>query len=78
MTDEMTIQVDGDEYVVGPDGDGFRVGRRVGGELTWLETVDGSLVSDQARTALANGDTSEDSLLQAVRGVVQAEVERGA
>ena len=77
MTDEMTIDLDGDEYVVGPEGDGLRVGRRVGGELTWLESVDGSLLTDQARTALANGDTSDESLLQAVRGVAQAEVERG-
>ena len=77
MTDEMTIQLDGDEYVVSPEGDGLRVGRRVGGELTWLESVDGSLLTDQARTALANGDTSDESLLQAVRGVAQAEVERG-
>ncbi|WP_104526128.1 hypothetical protein [Blastococcus atacamensis] len=78
MSDEMTIQLDGDEYVVSPEGEGFKVGRRVGGELTWLESVDGSLLTDQTRTALANGDTSDDSLLQAVRGVVQAEVERGA
>ncbi|TFV52879.1 hypothetical protein [Blastococcus sp. TF02A-35] len=78
MTDEMTIQVDGDEYVVSPEGEGLRVGRRVGGELSWLESVDGSLLNEQARTALSNGDTSDASLLQAVRGVVQAEVERGA
>ncbi|RBY94445.1 hypothetical protein DQ244_03790 [Blastococcus sp. TBT05-19] len=78
MTDEMTINLDGDSYVVSPEGEGFKVGRHVGGELTWLETVDGSLLDDQARTALANGDTSDASLVQAVRGVVQAEVERGA
>jgi hypothetical protein len=78
MSDEMTIQLDGDEYVVGQEGEGLRVGRRVGGEVTWLESVDGSLLDDQARTALSNGDTSDESLLRAVRGVVQAEVERGA
>ncbi len=77
MSDEMTIELDGDEYVVRPEGEGFKVGRRVGGDVTWLETVDGSLVTDQARTALQGGDTSDESLLQAVRGVVQAEVERG-
>ena len=77
MSDEMTIQVDGHEYVVRPEGEGLHVGRRVGGEVAWLETVDGSLLSDQARTALRGGDTSDESLLQAVRGVVQAEVERG-
>ncbi|MGY1835259.1 hypothetical protein ACI792_04260 [Blastococcus sp. SYSU DS0669] len=78
MSDEMTMQLDGDEYVVSPEGEGLRVGRRVGGEVTWLESVDGSLLDDQARAALSNGDTSDESLLRAVRGVVQAEVERGA
>ncbi|SEK81075.1 hypothetical protein SAMN04515665_105115 [Blastococcus sp. DSM 46786] len=78
MSDEMTIQLDGDDYVVTPAGEGLRVGRRVGSDVTWLESVDGSLLDDQARTALANGDTSDESLLRAVRGVVQAEVERGA
>ena len=77
MSDEMTIRVDGDEYVVRPEGEGLQVGRRVSGEVAWLETVDGSLLSDQARTALRGGDTSDESLLQALRGVVQAEVERG-
>ena len=77
MSDEMTIQLDGEEYVVSPEGEGLRVGRRVEGEVTWLESVDGSLLDDQARTALSNGDTSDESLLRAVRGVVQAEVERG-
>ncbi|MGY1719262.1 MULTISPECIES: hypothetical protein [unclassified Blastococcus] len=77
MSDEMTIQVDGQEYVVTPEGEGLRVGRRAEGEVTWLESVDGSLLDDQARTALSNGDTSDESLLRAVRGVVQAEVERG-
>ncbi|MCF6508746.1 hypothetical protein E9549_15220 [Blastococcus sp. MG754426] len=78
MSDEMTIKLDGDDYVVQPEGGGLRVGRRVGGDVTWLESVDGSLLDDQARTALSNGDTSDESLLRAVRGVVQAEVERGA
>ncbi|RZU30495.1 hypothetical protein [Blastococcus saxobsidens] len=78
MTQEMTIQVDGHDYVLRPEGEGFQVGRRVGGDVNWLETVDGSLVDDQARAALSNGDTSDESLLRAVRGVVQAEVERGA
>ncbi|MGY2004271.1 hypothetical protein [Blastococcus sp. SYSU DS1024] len=77
MSDEMTIQLDGEEYVVSPEGEGLRVGRRVGNEVTWLESVDGSLLDDQARTALSNGDSSDESLLRAVRGVVQAEVERG-
>lgn len=78
MTQEMTIQVDGDDYVLRPDGEGFQLGRQVGGDVSWLETVDGSLVDDQVRAALSSGDTSDESLLRAVRGVVQAEVERGA
>ena len=77
MGDEMTMELDGNEYVVRPEGQGLQVGRRVGGDVAWLETVDGSLLTDQARTALQSGDTSDESLLQAVRGVVQAEVERG-
>lgn len=78
MSDDMTIKLDGDDYLVQPEGEGLRIGRRVGGDVTWLESVDGSLLDDQARTALSNGDTSDESLLRAVRGVVQAEVERGA
>ncbi|HYH25533.1 MAG TPA: hypothetical protein VD834_09330 [Blastococcus sp.] len=77
MTDEMTIQLDGDDYVLRPEGEGMRVGRRVGGNVTWLETVDGSLLPEKARSALRSGSTSDESLLQAVRGVVQAEVHRG-
>ena len=77
MSDEMTIQVDSEEYVVRPDGDGLRVGRRMGDDVTWLETVDGDLLPTPAREALDRGDTSDEALLQAVRGVVQAEVERG-
>jgi hypothetical protein len=77
MSDEMTIQVDGDEYVVRAQGEGLQVGRRVGGEVTWLETVDGSLLPEPARAALDRGDGSDEALLRAVRGVVQAEVERG-
>ena len=77
MTQEMTIQVDGEDYVLRREGEGFRVGRQVGGDVSWLETVDGSLLDDRARAALSSGDTSEESLLRAVRGVVQAEVERG-
>ncbi|WP_347059672.1 hypothetical protein ABC795_04290 [Blastococcus sp. HT6-30] len=77
MTDEMTIQLDGEEYVLRPEGDGLQVGRRMGGDVTWLDTVDGSLLPGPAREALDRGDTSDEALLRAVRGVVQAEVERG-
>ena len=77
MTDDMTIELDGEQYVLRPDGEGLQVGRRVGGETTWLDTVDGGLLPGPAREALGRGDTSDESLLTAVRGVVGAETRRG-
>lgn len=77
MSDDMTIQLDGEDYVLRPEGDGLQVGRRMGGDVTWLDTVAGSLLPAPAREALERGDTSDEALLRAVRGVVQAEVERG-
>jgi hypothetical protein len=76
MTD-MTITVDSDEYVLRPDGDGLQVGRRVGGDVAWLDTVDLSLLPSGAREALARGDNSDEALQTAVRGITQAEDERG-
>jgi hypothetical protein len=77
MTDDLTIQLDGNDYVVRRADDGLRLGRRVGGDLTWLETVDVELLPAPAREALDRGDSSDEALLTALRGVVQAEVERG-
>jgi hypothetical protein len=77
MTDDMTITVDSEEYVLRRDADGLQVGRRVGGDVAWLDTVDTGLLPGPAREALERGDTSDESLLTAVRGVAQAEVERG-
>jgi len=77
MTDDMTIQLDSDDYVVRREGAGLRLGRRVGEELTWLETVDLDLLPAPAREALDRGDASDEALLTALRGVAQAEVERG-
>jgi hypothetical protein len=77
MTDDLTIQLDSDEYVVRREGDGLRLGRRMGGEVTWLETVDLGLLPGPAREALDRGDTSDEALVTALRGVAQAEVERG-
>jgi hypothetical protein len=77
MTDDMTIELDGEQYVVRPEGDGLQVGRRVGGDVTWLDTVDTGLLPDAARRALERGDTDDAELLTALRGVVQAEVQRG-
>lgn len=73
----MTIALDGEEYLVQPDGDGLQVGRRVDGAVTWLDTVDGGLLPEPAREALRRGDTSDASLLAAVRAVVVAETRRG-
>jgi hypothetical protein len=77
MTDDMTIQLDSETYVVRPDGDGVQVGRRVDSDVAWLDTVDAGLFPAAAREALERGDASDEALLTALRGVVQAEVERG-
>ena len=74
---DMTITVDSDEYVLRPDGDGLQVGRRVGGDVAWLDTVDLGLLPSAAREALERGDTSDEALQTAVRGITQAEEERG-
>jgi hypothetical protein len=78
MTDDMTIQIDSEDYVLRSDGDGLQVGRRVGDDVAWLDTVDLGLLPAAAREALDRGDTSDAALVIAVRGVTQAEVERGA
>ena len=77
MTDDMTVRLDGEEYVLRPEGDSLQVGRRVGGGLTWLDSVDVGLLSEPARQALQNGDTSNEALMIALRGIVEAETQRG-
>jgi hypothetical protein len=77
MTDDLTIQLDSGEYAVRREGNGLRLGRRVGGDVTWLETVDLELLPGPAREALDRGDTADEALVTALRGVAQAEVERG-
>jgi hypothetical protein len=77
MSDDMTIQADGERYVLRRNGDDVQVGRRNGNEVAWLDDVDGSLFSGAARAALDRGDTDDEALLTAVRGITQAEVERG-
>ncbi len=74
---DMTITVDSDEYVLRSDGDGLQVGRRVAGDVAWLDTVDLSLLPASAREALERGDTKDEALQTAVRGITQAEDERG-
>ncbi|MGY1804201.1 hypothetical protein ACI78T_13075 [Blastococcus sp. SYSU D00922] len=78
MSDDMTIQIDSEHYVIRQDGDGLQVGRRNGEDVAWLETVDLDLLPAPAREALDRGDTSDEALLTALRGVTQAEIERGA
>jgi len=77
MTEDMTIRVDDVEYVLRADGDGLQVGRRVGGDVAWLDTVEPGLLPAPAREALERGDPSDEALLTAVRGIAQAEDERG-
>jgi hypothetical protein len=77
MTDDMTIRIDTEEYVLRQDGDGLQVGRRNGSDVAWLDTVDLELLPGPAREALDRGDASDEALLTALRGVTQAEVERG-
>lgn len=77
MSNDLTIDLDGEQYVVRPGADGLRVGRRVAGDVAWLDTVDTGLLPAPARQALDRGDTSEESLRTALRGIVQAELERG-
>lgn len=77
MTDDLTITVDSDEYVLRPDGEGVQVGRRISGDVAWLDTVAYSLLPARAREALERGDTSDEALLTAVRGIAQAEEDRG-
>ena len=78
MTGDMTIQSDGEEYVLRKEGAGLKVGSRTGGDVTWLDDVDPGTLPEQARQALESGDTSDEALSIALRGIVQAEVKRGS
>lgn len=77
MSDFVSIRLDGEEYVLRPEGDVLRVGRRVGSEVAWLDDVDTGAFPPAAREAVARGDATDEALLTALRGVIQAEVERG-
>ena len=77
MSDDLTIRVDADEYVLRREGGEVLVGRRNGDDVVLLEDVDASLFSDQARAALDRGDTSDEALMTALRGLVAAQIERG-
>ena len=77
MSDFVNIRLDGEEYVLRPEDGGLQVGRRVGGDVTWLDDIDTSLFPAEAQQAIERGDAENQSLLTALRGVIQAEVERG-
>jgi hypothetical protein len=77
MSDEMTITVDSEDYLIRAEGDSLKVGRPVGGETTWLEDVELASLPEGARSALERGDSSDQALVLALRGVVAAEVQRG-
>jgi hypothetical protein len=78
MSDDLTLDIGGEKYVVRQgDGGGLQVGRRNAGDVTWLDDVDPALLPEDARAALSGGDSSNESLRTAIAGIVQAEVERG-
>ena len=77
MSDDLTVRVAGEQYVLRRDGGDVKVGRRNGEDVAWLDDVDTSLLSGAAREALERGDSSDEALMTAVRGITQAEVERG-
>ena len=77
MSDDLTLDIDGEQYVVRQGGAGLQVGRRNGEDVAWLDDVDPALLPEDARAALAEGDTSSEALRMAIGGIVQAEVKRG-
>jgi hypothetical protein len=77
MDEEMTVTIDSEDYVLRPQGDSLKVGRRMGGDTAWLDDVDLATLPADARIALDRGNTSDATLLLALRGVVAAEVRRG-
>ncbi len=77
MTDDMTIQLDGEEYVLRRGDAALQVGRRTDGDVIWLDDVDPGLLPEPARQALESGDTGNQELTTALRGIVEAEVKRG-
>ena len=77
MTDDWTIRLDSEVFVLRPEGGRVRVGRRVGADTTWLDDLDPALLPEPARAALERGDTDDEALRTAVRGVAQAQVQRG-
>ena len=52
MSDDMTIRLDSEDYVLRQGDGGLQVGRQVGGDVTWLDTIDSGLLPTAARDAL--------------------------
>ena len=77
MTDDISIKLDGEEYVLRKEGSGLKVGSRTSGDVTWLDEVDPGTLPEEARQALESGDTGNQALATALAGIVQAEVKRG-
>ena len=77
MDEEMTVTINSEDYVLRPEGESLKVGRRMGGDTAWLDDVDLATLPADARIALDRGNTSDAALLLALRGVVAAEVRRG-
>jgi hypothetical protein len=77
MSDDLTLDIDGEQYVIRQGDEGLKIGRRNGDDVAWLDDVDPALLPEDARAALAEGDSSNQSLRIAIGGIAQAEVERG-
>ncbi len=77
MSDDLTLDIDSEQYVLRQGDEGLKIGRRNGEEVAWLDDVDPALLPEEARTALAEGDSSNQALRIAIGGIAQAEVERG-
>jgi hypothetical protein len=78
MAETMTVSVDGDDYLVQPEGDQLRIGRDGGGDTTWFDdTVPLSSLPPGARTAVESAQRDDVELVTALRGIVSAYSERG-
>jgi gentisate 1,2-dioxygenase len=78
MSDVTTIELGGEQYLVRPEGGVLKIGRPAGKDVTWLDDLDLGLLPEPARAAVESGDLTHADLTQALLGVVQAEVHRGA
>ena len=77
MSESMTIELGGEQYLVRREGGSLRLGRQVGGNTTWLDEIPVSLLPGPAQQALDRGEHADQALQTALLGVVRAEVDRG-